>query len=311
MYTSCEFLKNKYKQIMRDEPNREKLRSIMGFDKVGDFTPTLCSHSSLESSHYKKEKVILGTFMDMYMPMYVLTPVNERNNIPVIALHGHGSHGKEGLISPSGKHNYTYALEMVKRGYTVFVPDLCGSGERLEEVSKLRGEGSSCNHINNVCMSMGFSLQTLIVRELMGLIDYIEGQKLRTDKLLCIGFSGGGLSSVLLSALDERVSLCYTSGYFHSFGDTILKNNLCGCNFIPRLWESFDWGDIAALICPRELIVEYNDDDPLNENPTGQIEITKRAYEKAGSECMHVLRGHGEHRFSGLGFDIIDEWSKK
>lgn len=314
VYTAKKFLTNIYgdnNAIRTGRADRNKLMELMGLDRLGSYDSAMSDEGCERTGDFLKRRLVLNTYRDLYMPMYVLEPVDAGKNIPIIAVHGHGINGKEGLVSENTAYNCGYGMELAKRGYTVFIPDLCGFGERLEDISVERQEKSSCDHLNNVCISMGFSLQAVMVYELMRLVDYIEGSGFSGGRTAVVGFSGGGLTAMLLSAVDERIGCCYTSGYFHAVADTLLKNNLCGCNFIPGLWRSFDIGDIGALIAPRTLIVEYNSDDPLNEDPSEQIKITESAYKKMNSHSFFVFEGKGGHRFSGLGYDAIDKWSEK
>jgi hypothetical protein len=75
---------------------------------------------------------------------------------------------------------------------------------------------------------------------------------------------------------------------------------------VPRLWESFDMGDVGALIAPRALMIETGDADPLNgasgiRNVRSQVAIARRAYALLGIE---ERLGHsvfaGEHRWNGV-----------
>ncbi len=334
-YSCIDFLNKKYEEAegarkpfptnqkqfeALQKANRAKLRDIMGFDAIGGYDIKCAAEETHSKNGLIFKKVVLSCSEGLYMPMYIIEPHRGRTNIPVIAIHGHGSDGKEGLAGNCPENglrfNYTYATTMAEKGHTVFVPDLCGSGERLEDISKNRGFSSSCIDINNAAISLGFSLQTIIVFELMGLIDYIEYLGLNTDKLISIGFSGGGLSGILLSALDERVKLSYISGMFHGFKDTILYNNLCGCNFIPHLWQNFDMGELASLICPRPLIIEYGRQDPLNGsrgigNVLDQLDTLKKAYNIMNSQNLHIFAEKGVHKFYGAGYDIIESWCRK
>ncbi len=314
------FPKNRKQFEYEQKNDRAKLREIMGFDALGKYEIKCSTEEIFSRDALIIKRAILSCAEGLYMPMYILEPSRGRNSIPVIAVHGHGSQGKEGLVfkGPDDglRFNYTYAKEMAQRGHTVFVPDLCGSGERMEDISAERGFSSSCTDINNAAISMGFSLQTIIIFELMGLIDYINWLGLNSEKLIVIGFSGGGLSGLLLSALDERVKLSYISGSFHGFKDTILYNNLCGCNFMPGLWKYFDMGRLASLVCPRALIIEFGTKDPLS-GPRGvgnvleQLDTLKKAYSLMDSKELYVFAENGAHRFYGAGYDTIESWCRK
>ncbi len=276
--------------------------------KKKDFEPTVSAGRVFDS--YTRKKCSVEGIDGLRMPFYLLEPRENGKGIPVIAIHGHGCGGKEGLcgdIKEGEKYNYSYALDFVKMGYTVFVPDLLGFGERIEDISVIRGEGSSCNHLNNALISLGTSLMGANFAELSRFIDYIEESGFDMTYLTVVGFSGGGLGALLTAALDERVKICYVSGYYHSFKDTLLKNNLCGCNFSPKLWELIDIADLGAMVCPRLLIVEYGEKDSLNEGCEAAIKETWRAYELCRKiENFKTPKCYGGHRFYGVGENIIN-----
>ena len=118
-------------------------------------------------------------------------------------------------------------------------------------------------------------------------------------------FSGGGLQTLWLSALDERIKAAYISGYFYTIQSALLHTHRCGCNFVPNLWKYVDLGDIAALIAPRPLFIESGKSDKLNgtmgiESAANQVQITKKAYTLFGKEnhIQHLIF-EGTHVFHG------------
>ena len=124
------------------------------------------------------------------------------------------------------------------------------------------------------------------------------------DGLGCVGFSGGGMQTLYLSALDERIRKVFISGYLYGAKDALLHlNGNCSCNYVPGLWRLFDMGDIASLIAPRPLVVQSADHDHLN-GPRGlanveeQLSIVRQAYGILGHEDRirwEVIPG--EHHF--------------
>ena len=98
---------------------------------------------------------------------------NNSNGKAVIAIHGHGSDGKEGLVGNESdsykesvkKYSYTYAMELLEKGYSVYVPNILGAGERILGIYK--DNTAECNDINNALMSLGYSLQGIILFENM------------------------------------------------------------------------------------------------------------------------------------------------
>ena len=225
-----------------------------------------------EKDGYTVEKYSMNTLLELKMPYYVLTPKNN-NGKAVIALPGHGCNGKEGLVDAANadiekmeKYNYTYVNELMSRGYTVYVPDLLPAGERILGIYE--DDRAECTDVNNALISMGMCLQ---------------GVYLKDSEIGCCGFSGGAHCGLWLCAMEDRLSFALLSGYFHSFKDTLIYSNRCGCNFIPRLWEYADMGDILAMAAPLDVYLETGSKDNLNgirgvESPLEQLEIANKAY---------------------------------
>lgn len=121
-----------------------------------------------------------------------------------------------------------------------------------------------------------------------------------------LGFSGGGMQTLWLSALDDRVKLAAVSGYLYGFRDSLLTlNRNCSCNYVPHLWEHLDMGDIASLLAPRPFLIQSCVDDHLNgprgmANVTEQVDIVRQAYAlyKAENRLIHEIceGGHQWHK---------------
>lgn len=311
---------------------RAAIMSALGITRL-DRCPI--SARTLEIEHLSdhiREKILIQTEKDVWMPVYVLVPLDlmpgeERRCL--IAPHGHESAGK---FCPAGRsdipalkeqielYNYQYGLDFVRRGYIVFCPDARGFGERREWM--LQGDdthaffNSTCRELNNMAIGLGLSLGGLWVWDLMRLIDYIQTRPdCDTLRLACTGLSGGGYQTLMLAALDERVTVAVSSGYFYGIRDSLLKlSDNCDCNYVPGLWLLTDMGDIGALIAPRPFLVESGLFDPLNGergivNVLEQLAITRKAYELLGvPENLEHFTFSGMHRWDGgRTYDFVDE----
>jgi len=302
---------------------RARLRQITGIDTMIGCALDPVVTERVEMDGYVRERVLLHTEPGVVMPMYVLVPesmaAGERRPA-VITPHGHGSGGK---LSPAGRsdipgveeaiqqYNYDYGVQYVRQGYVTFCPDARGFGERREWPRQ--GDcadlllSSSCEVLNHMALPLGQTVTGMWAWDLMRLADYVATRaECDAARLGCAGLSGGGLQTLWFAALDERVRCAVVSGYFYGFKDSLLR--LCGncsCNYVPRLWELADVGDIAALIAPRPLLIETGSLDPLNgerglENVREQLVITRQAYDllnASGSLAHDVFEG--EHRWHG------------
>jgi hypothetical protein len=143
--------------------------------------------------------------------------------------------------------------------------------------------------------------------DLMRLLDYAQTRpEIDPSRLGCAGLSGGGLQTLFLAALDERVRAAVVSGYFYGVKESLLEDaGNCDCNIVPGLWLYADMGDLGGLIAPRGLFIETGDADPLNgrsglDNVYPQVELSRRAFtglRAAGQLEHHVFQG--PHRWDG------------
>ncbi|MBU3114104.1 alpha/beta hydrolase family protein [Clostridium lacusfryxellense] len=312
---------------------RSKLKEIIGLNNMKSCDLEAQIVESQNFTGYRRDKIIIQTEPGVWMPLYILIPdgikVNEKRPC-VIAPHGHGGAGKYSIVGRTDipgikesieKYNYDYGLEFVNQGYVVFCNDARGAGERREkkhqgiDITSLMS--TSCNDINNVAISIGQTLVGMMTWDLMRLTDYIETlDYCDHSKIACCGFSGGGLQALWLSALDDRITCSVVSGYFYGFKDSILKTHLCGCNFVPRLWEYIELGDLAALIAPNKLLIESGTKDSLNghrgiKNVIQQVDITRKAYNiynKQENLYHHIFEG--PHMWNGeKTYDFVNNWS--
>ena len=301
---------------------RAQLRRVIGLDSmVGcELEPVVTERTELDG--YVRERVLIQTEPGVVMPLYVLIPgdLGEGERRPaVLAPHGHSSGGKfapagrrdiPALVETIEQHNYDYGVQYVRQGLMVFCPDARGFGERRELDRQGDGESllqSSCNLINHMAIPLGQTITGMWAWDLMRLLDYVATRpECDPDRIGCGGLSGGGLQTLWLTALDDRVKCAVISGYYYGYKDSLLK--LCGncsCNYVPGLWQLADMGDIGALIAPRPLLIETGDQDGLNgerglANVIEQVDITRRAYELFGAadRLVHDVFP-GEHMWHG------------
>ena len=307
-----------------------KLTDIIGLDKMQTcaLNPTLLE--STEMDGYRRDTVIIQTEPDVWMSMYVLIPGNVSGRTRcIVAPHGHSFGGKYAVAGrddipvvkkKNEEYRAYYGLDFVKRGYVVFCPDARGFGERREFVSQGDDDcfftKSSCGWLNKVAISLGRTLTGMFVWDLMRLLDYIQTRPdCAPDRIACAGLSGGGMQTLWLSALDERIKCAVISGYFYGYKEALMLINGCDCNYVPGLWKFADMGDIAAMIAPRPLLIEAGSNDPLNgvsgtANVKSQILIAGQAYELLeNKEKLEFYIFEGEHRWDGkMTYDFVDKW---
>lgn len=273
---------------------------------------------------YTREKLLLPTEPGIWMPCYFLVPDDllpgERRPV-VIAPHGHASAGKfttagrsdiPALRTSIASYHYDYGVSLVQQGFIVCCPDARGFGERRELREQGDDEfhffGHSCHDLSHMALPLGQTVTGMWTWDLMRLIDYLaQRPECDNNRIGCAGLSGGGLQTLWLAAMDDRVRCAVVSGYFYGFKESLLDMAAnCSCNYVPHLWEKVDMGDLGALVAPRPLFIETGSRDPLNGssgllNVTTQLAITREAYQLFGAEDLLVHEVFdGEHRWDGV-----------
>lgn len=298
------------------------LRDLLGLDKMErcPLDPVKTESIPLPGG-IVRERWTIRTEPDVVLPFYVLLPPGAgRHTRPFLCPPGHGGAGKASVAGlreyPAvaekiAFYNYDYGLQLCRLGYAAICPDARGFGERREEPESTKtlpgALAGDCCRLARMGEPLGIPVAGMLTWDLMRLLDYAER---RGDwdggRIGCLGFSGGGMQTLWLAALDGRVGLAVISGYLYGYKDALLTlNENCSCNYVPHLWEHLDMGDIASLIAPRPLLVQSCRGDRLN-GPRGlanvleQVDTVRAAYRLLGAQgkLIHEIC-EGPHRWHG------------
>ena len=301
---------------------RKLLWGLLGLDKMELCPPEPVTEevTSLPGG-IRREHVRIQVEPDVWMPMYVLIPENASDATRIfICPPGHNGAGKytvaglaeyEAVEEKIRGYHYDYGYQLARLGYVAVCPDCRGFGERREEPEDTKNPETAlkgdCYWLAHMGEPLGIPVAGMLTWDLMRLIDYLKQRgQWNWKRVSCLGFSGGGLQTLMLSALDDRVSLAVISGYLYGYRDALLTlNRNCSCNYIPHLWEHLDMGDIASLIAPRPLLIQSCRGDRLNGprgivNAVEQVDIVCSAYERMGvpDQIIHEIC-EGPHQWHG------------
>lgn len=282
---------------------------------------------SVEFERYFREKVVIESNPNCFVPVYVFVPKTVKKPFPaVVAVHGHGRGMKytAGVWDSEEERrdielvNHDYGRQFAEKGYMVFAPEMIGFGLRREDEDKLAGNGNhSCRILSWHAAITGKTAIGLRVWDVIRVIDYAETREEcnAKKKIGCAGLSGGATVTLYTAALEKRIKCAVVSGYFNTYEDSILAMHHCDCNYIPGIRKYAEMSDVASMIAPRALLIEAGTKDEIF-----PIEATKTAYEKLKNSyrILHV-EDHldidiqeGGHRFYGVkAFDWMDRWLKK
>jgi dienelactone hydrolase len=277
----------------------------------------------------------------------------------VLGLHCHGGNKFLGLekickVSYSlpdyvNEHHHQYyegkawANELAKKGYVVMVHDAFAFGSRrvmLEDVPEERRRGvkefdmskrenidsynswaSDHEHIMAKSLfSAGISWPAVYLAEDQVALDILASREdVDSSKIGCAGLSGGGLRTVMLGGLDERISCAISVGFMTTWTDFLLhkSHTHTWMTYMPMLPRELDFPEIFALRAPKPTMVLNDIEDTLFtlEEMKKADEIISSIFKKAGASDKYRCTFHpGPHKFDLTmqqeAFDWFDRWLK-
>jgi pimeloyl-ACP methyl ester carboxylesterase len=217
-----------------------------------------------------------------------------------------------GLGGDSSDENLTrqaYAVQCVSRGIAALTLDQRGMGEN---------GGNPVDHkpacrdgIATSALLVGRTIAGERVWDVMRSIDvalkYLKG--FDPDRIGVMGVSGGGTTAFYSAILEPRIAAAFPIDCFSSYAASIGLISHCPCNYIPRVMDYFDMGDLAGLIAPRRLVVSNAADDPIFPvtEAREQFVTVKRIYQDLGAagNCVHVIEKGGHGSYSDASWDVF------
>ncbi len=341
-YSPDEFVKSIYNQVLAKPYEnvtdsekafatgteiREKTRILLGIDKIPCKTenPKLIPvGKELVYTEYTLQKYSAEICKNLNMLFYILTPKKVKEKAPgVVALCGHGYGVRQILnISKSGRKKYlryfdnyqkNFGAELAKRGCVVIAPELFGFGEaRLQRDLIKPFYISSCDELSHHLLPHGLTVASMRVYQAIVCAEILSDMdNVCKEKISCMGISGGGLTALYASVVEEKFKRIVISGYVNTFRDSILSRWHCPDNYIPSALEIGEIYDFASSLAPRELLIESGVKDklfPIEASKTAHEKI-KSVYSLVGAEDkLQIDVFNGKHSVSGKkSFDFLSK----
>ncbi|MGB0582891.1 MAG: dienelactone hydrolase family protein, partial [Limisphaerales bacterium] len=160
-----------------------------------------------------------------------------------------------------------YARWLAQSGIQVVIPTLVD--RRFEHSGNPRlGLFTNQPHrewIYRQAFEMGRHVIGYEVQRVLAAVDWFENSG-STRPIGVIGYNEGGLIAMYASAVDTRIDAACVSGYFQSrqklWSEPIYRN-------VFTLLHEFGDAEIASLIAPRQLIIEYSEVPEIAGTPPG------------------------------------------
>ncbi len=253
-----------------------------------------------------KERWVIDTQPGLSAVVLIFRPDNLKRGEKRPALlccHGHGKHGKHpvmGIIEPTEKFagmdqlNYSYGLQMAKKGFVTYALDWLGFGERSSTYKPhfheaQIGSRDQCN-VNYLCATMlGTTPLALNTHDGSATTDFVASQPYVDAKNLGVmGLSQGGTMTTWMAVTDQRFKAVDIICYAGPFYDIAYRTyNVCGSQVTPGLYAAVDMAELQGLIAPRPLLVELGVHDTcfhIDHTYSKHYQQLERIYKAAGAE---------------------------
>lgn len=306
---------------------KDKVREIFALEKLCSFqekTELTETGKTLEYADYTLKKYSLKICDGLITAVYVLMPKNltgKANGVVALCGHGYGVRQILNISKKGNKKRFNYidnyqknfAVELVKRGNVVIAPELFGFGEaRLKSDLWKPFYISSCDELSHHLLPYGLTTASVrIAQALMCAKVLKEMTEVDENKVSLMGISGGGLTALYASMLDDSIYKTVICGYVNTFKESILSMWHCPDNYIPRILDIGEIYDFASALAPKELFIESGTKDklfPIKASEYAHKNI-KKVYSLMGAQDkIHIDIFNGKHSVCGRqSFDWLSE----
>jgi dienelactone hydrolase len=290
-------------------------------DRLGGFPATRAPLNAevletVDFGTYTREQIVFDTRHNLSALGYLLVPKTGARPLPaVVCFSGHGrglgdilGMNDDGSVRAERGAPYAkeYALQCVEHGYVTFAVEQLALGARRDEAARKAGPTeNSCRPAACAALLFGQSMAAWRVWDAMRAIDYLSTRpEVDAARIATLGASGGGTTSLLTGAVDERVKVTVVSAYFNTFRDSIVSISHCPDNYVPGLLQDMEMYDLSGLVAPRRLFVESGRKDRIFPIAGSQTAAAKaqEIYRAFGVPDRFGYEIHeGGHEFNGVG----------
>lgn len=237
-----------------------------------------------------------------------------------------------------------WANEVAKRGYVVLVADAFpfasrrvllqdvsehlrnglndGDPENAENIEKYNQWAAGHEHIMAKSLfSAGTTWPGVFFAEDRKALDILCSRPdVDADKIGCGGLSGGGMRTVFMGGLDDRIKCAVCVGFMTTWKDFALYKSYTHTwmTYVPILPNELDFPEILGLRAPLPTMVLNDTEDQLYTLPEMKQadNVLRQVFEKAGAANRYQCSYYpGPHKFDKAmqqeAFNWFDKWLKK
>jgi dienelactone hydrolase len=251
------------------DPNRERLRRMLGAVDLRYAVAALELHATtaqpaalLETDRYTVYAIRWPVFDHVYGEGLLLEPKSPP--LARIVAIPDADQTPEMLVglAPGVPVASQFARRLAENGCQVVIPVLIDRQDTWSG-NPILGRFTNQPHrewIYRQAYQMGRHIIGYEIQKVLGILDWFDTQNqapgARPLRVGAVGYGEGGLLAFYSTALDKRIDAALVSGYFgprERLWEEPIYRNVFG------LLEEFGDAEIASLVAPRPLIVEYSE----------------------------------------------------
>lgn len=296
------------KREVRGERHKKQLLACLGGDwpDRGPLKPVV--ESTTQKDGYRLERITYLVEPEERIAAYLLVPdgvTGERKAPGICVWHQHNGAYEIGKDEPAGLKlgpMHQTGVALAKEGYVVLCPDAAGFGERNKR-GKLNGRNLE-HYLFAMYVVDGKCLAWKNISDMRRAVDYISGRpEVDAGRIGCYGHSMGSTHTWLVGPWEPRIKALVGNCCMPTYA-AMERTDLIHCfpNYIPGWRGVGDTPDVAGLIAPRALHLNFGETDsgsPMEEVRTG-VEIIRRAYaaKKAEDKFSYYVEPGSGHILS-------------
>ncbi len=263
-----------------------------------------------QAEGFRIENVTYAVEPGERVPALLLVPDGVDAQQPAAAIcvwHQHAGQWHWGKSEPaglSGNPMHHTGAALAREGYVVLCPDAIGFEER-EQGYKLKGRDLERFLFLRYVVE-GKCMAWKNIHDMRRAVDYLDSRpEVQADHIGCYGHSMGSTHTWLVGPWEPRLKALVGNCCLPTYAG-IHEHEMLHCfpNFIPGIFQYGDTPDIAALIAPRALHLNFGEHDsgsPIEHVRQG-VQVIQRAY-----ESMHAEQDFSFYIEEGTGHVLSDE----
>jgi dienelactone hydrolase len=288
------------------EPYRDDLyQKVVGKWDYKLKTPNPKTRKTYESENWIGYQVVLDVFENVFATGFLLVPKKldrSKQNPVIVCQHGLGGNPR-GLFDNSSRAYHNFASVLADRGYIVFTPQNITIGPMKHDFRTLQRKS----------WLMGKTIFSIIVPQHQQIVNWLGSLEfVDPNQIAFYGLSYGGKTAMRVPALVKGYCLSICSGDFNEWIWKTANTDPTGYRFCYpwtgeyeifewNLANTFNYAEMAKLICPRPFMVERGHSDGVAPDERVAYEYAKvrRFYDELGitekTEIEFFNGGHEIH----------------